>query len=118
MSPTESCVTPNAIPIESASTTTGPRDGLSNQPVAPKIATKLLEIAKADAYVTQKVLRDLPIIEAQNNPLTSPIPIIQPRGICGSRKKLLNEIARYSFKRTATQKTGREKRRNAINVIE
>ena len=79
--PTESCVTPKAIPIESAKITIGPREGLSNQPVAPKIATRLLEIAKADAYATQKVLRDPPITDAQKSPLTSPIPIIQPKGI-------------------------------------
>ena len=59
----------------------GPRDGLSSQPVTPKTATKLLEIAKAAAYATQYVLRDPPMTEAQNNPLTSPMPIIQLKGI-------------------------------------
>jgi hypothetical protein len=56
--------------------------------------------------------------DAQNKPVTRPIHIIQLIGICGSTKMLLKEIARYSLRRTATQKTGSENKRNAINVIE
>jgi hypothetical protein len=73
---------------------------------------------KAPANTNQNVRLEPPMIEAQKTPLTSPATTTHPIGTSGSRKKLLKEIAKYSFRRTATQKTGSEKIKNDTKVIE
>ena len=54
---------------------------------------------------------------AQKNPVTMLKPIIQGGDIFAETKKSLKSMAKYCFKRTATQKIGSEKSKNAKNVI-
>ena len=118
MRPTESCVTPKAIPIARAPITIGPRLGLRNHLVRLKSVIKAAALPPAIANVAQNFFFVPPITEAQNTALNNPIPRIKVKGTFGSRRKLLNEIARYSLSKTATQKTGNENIKNETKVIE
>jgi hypothetical protein len=73
---------------------------------------------KTIAKVIQNLPRERPIRDAQKSAPIKEIPAMTLIGIIGSRKKLLNVIARYSLAKTAIQKTGSEKRRNATKVSE
>jgi len=69
--------------------------------------------------VTAARSRRLTVPRAQmyhNTPLTKEITAMVAGGMWGSRRKLLKPMAAYSFRRTATQNTGREKKRNAMKV--
>ena len=96
----------------------GPRPGCKNQFMASIIATIPPAIKVAVPNTVQKVLRVPPITEAQKMPLASARRNKPFSGTFGSRKKLLNEIARYCLSNTATQKIGSENIKNDTNVIE
>ena len=99
-------------------TTIGPRLGSKNQPVILKKVISAEAEPPAIAKVIQNAFLVPPIIDAQKIPVNKPIPIMKESGTLGSCKKLLKEIARYSLRSTATQKTGSENIKNETNVIE
>ena len=68
--------------------------------------------------MVQNLFRVAPNREDQKMAPTKPKPIIHDMGTLGLAKKLLNEIARYSFNKTATQKTGNENIKKVKKVAE
>ena len=116
--PTEIWVIPYAIPTEIKVTKIGPRRGSKNQFIKSiTLITKIVP-TKTDAKMVQKRFRVPPISADQKTAPTNPKPINQVIGTVGFAKKLLNEIARYSFNKTATQKTGKENIKKVKNVAE
>ena len=116
--PIDSCVIPNATPMLSKDTTTIPKLGARNHPVTFKNESTTA-VAISTETKTVKVRFRLPlIIPAQNTPTAAANIKIQIRLMLGADRKLLNAIAIYSLRSTATQKTGSENIRKATNVVE
>jgi hypothetical protein len=107
----------NAIPTERMRITTGPSLGLVNHPKISRVFIKMAVKAK----MVIKVIQNLPLLlvstEAQKTAVNELKVNSQPKGTFGSDKKLLNSIAIYCLRSTATQNIGSEKSRNAKNVI-
>lgn len=95
-----------------------PSCGSMNQFAASKIQMRA-PVATVTARNITATWRLFPLITpAQKMPLTSEIAISHVMEILGSERKLLNSIAMYCFKRTATQKIGSENIKKAKKVIE
>ena len=116
LSPVEIAVIPKAAPTPRRSPVNIPIPGDSNQLVKSKVISVIAVAAVAMRNTPIFLVRSPPTIPIQINPLTSEIRASQSGGICGSAKKSLNPIAPYCFSNTATQKTGREKNKKAVNV--
>jgi hypothetical protein len=106
--PTDRCVVANAIPMDRTNTTGAPRLGSRNHLVEFMKTNKRAVNKLATKNVTQKILRRIPIIEAQKKPEVIAINMIVFVPIFATDRKLLNSIARNCFRRTATQKIGSE----------
>ena len=110
-------MTPKAKPIPNTNIMMGPRPGCVNHLVtlnsSKKTAVAVPEIAK---MAKTRCLVPL-MIAAQKIPAKTEAEIIQSGAIFPFSKKLLKLIARYSFKRTATQKIGKEYIKKAMKVI-
>ena len=79
---------------------------------------KKIEFATKTPEKTIRTLLRLPlIIVAQKRPTRALKNIIQGGDIFAVTKKSLKSIAKYCFKRTATQKIGSENSKKAKNVI-
>ena len=102
-----------AAPIEKIPTNAMPRPGFVNQLVKPINSMMPAVPTVAMPKIIQTLERDPPMMADQNTPLISESATTHGKVTCGSARKLLKPIARYCFKRTANQKTGSEKHRNA-----
>ena len=115
--PLESWVMPRPIPKAINVISTGPREGVSNQPVAEMYVSVRNVTTLAEPNDIQKLDLLPPRIPPQNRPPTKESPTSQVVEITGSCKKSLNSIAANCFSNTATQKIGSEKNRKAMKVM-
>jgi hypothetical protein len=111
-------VIPKPIPTESKVIRIGPKPGSKNQfALSTKVKARKVPV-NTRAKTFQKVPRFIAKSDPQNSPPTRPNATFQVVVTEGSARKVLKRIAKYCFKRTATQKIGSENNRNATNVIE
>ena len=104
------------MPTPAIAMTTGPSPGFLNH----SVAEKYISTAAANRNTTPPMssLRFIspPTVTAASTPKTAPMARAAGMGISGFLRKLLNPMAPNSFRRTATQKIGREKNRKAMKV--